>query len=103
MIAPVNVRLRGAERLDVDVYLGNTLMALAYTFGNGLDGDVRIEAETAEGVQMMRGLVLGVGGCTRIAPPGPDEGSLYQEGDECYRQHETARVFLDPRPWGERG
>lgn len=72
---------------------------LALMFGTGLDGDVRLTGNTADAVAVARGLILGTGSCQPIEPPtdAPD----YQPGDECYRQHDSARVFLDPVPTGE--
>ena len=87
------VRLSGAENLELD--LERSLQLLVLLLGNGLEGDVRMVADTSEGVEALRALVLKVGSCTRIEPPG--EPSLYQLGDECYRQHPGARVFLSPR------
>lgn len=92
---PHAIRVRGAEHLDTTFEASGTLLLLL--FGNGLEGDVRLEGETAESVEALRGLALKVGSCRPIAPP--TDSSLYQPGDECYRQHDTARVFLCPRPW----
>ncbi|MCE9573191.1 MAG: hypothetical protein K8W52_08545 [Deltaproteobacteria bacterium] len=73
-----------------------THMVLA--FGNGLEGDARITCSDAEAVQLARRIAIGSGGCRRIAPP--TDTALYRPGDECYRQHGTARLFLSPIPTG---
>lgn len=92
---PHAVRIRGAVHLDTS--LETSVQLLLLLFGNGLEADVRLEGETDDAVAALRGLTLKVGSCQPIAPPA--DSPLYQPGDECYRQHETARVFLCPRPW----
>lgn len=88
------IRIRGAEHFDLVVE--QSLQLLVLLFGNGLEGDVRLEGETADAVEVLRGLVLKVGSCQPIDPP--TDSPLYQPGDECFRQHATARVFLCPTP-----
>lgn len=88
------IRIRGAEHLDLDAE--QSLQLLVLLFGNGLDGDVRLEGGTADAVEVLRALTLGVGSCAPIAAP--TDSSLYVAGDECFRQHPTARVFLCPTP-----
>lgn len=73
-------------------------MLLVLLFGNGLEGDIRITGNTADAVTAARGLATGTGSCQRIdAPP---NSPLYRPGDECYVQHPSTHVFLDPQPTG---
>lgn len=88
------IRIRGAEHLDL--IAEESLQLLVLLFGNGLEGDVRLEGATADAVDVLRGLTLKVGSCKPIDPP--TDSTLYQPGDECYRQHPDARVFLCPAP-----
>ena len=88
------IRIRGAEHLDL--IAEQSLQLLVLLFGNGLEGDVRLEGETADAVEVLRGLTLKVGSCNPIDPP--TDSPLYQPGDECFRQHKDARVFLCPVP-----
>jgi hypothetical protein len=91
-----------AERITMtgaidDVFVvRDHVMLLVLLFGNGLEGDIRLTGNTAEAVEIARGLVLGTGSCRRVEPR-PDS-PLYREGDECYVQAPSTLVFLDPRP-----
>ncbi len=62
---------------------------------NGLEGDTRFVGDTAGDVELIRGLLLGAGGCDPSPPP-PD-APLYCPGDECYSQGGVF-AFVDPRP-----
>lgn len=81
----------------MDTTFEQSLQLLVLLFGNGLDGDVRLEGSSADAVLALRGLVMKVGSCQPIEPPG--DSTLYQVGDECFRQHADARVFLCPTPY----
>jgi len=91
------IRVSGAEHLEGE--LEQMLHLLVLLFGNGLEGDVRLEGENTEAVEALRGLVRGVGACRPI--DAPLDSPLARPGDECYRQHAEARVFLCPRPWSK--
>ncbi len=89
------IRVRGAETIDTT--FEQSLQLLVLLFGNGLEGDVRLEGSSADAVLALRALVTKVGSCESIEPP--VDSTLYQPGDECFRQHPEARVFLCPTPY----
>ena len=95
------IRVEGGDTIRDRFELPDHLMHLVLMFGNGLEGDVRLSGNTADAVDAARGLILGTGNCRPIdAPAAAVDAPLHRAGDECYRQHEDARVFLDPVPTG---
>ena len=92
---PTPIRVRGAETMDTT--FERSLQLLVLLFGNGLEGDIRLEGSSPEAITALRGLVTKVGSCQPIEAPG--DSALYQPGDECFRQHPEARVFLCPTPY----
>lgn len=91
----MRVRLTGAEQLELE--LEKQIFFVVVLFGNGLEGDLRLEGSSAECIEALRGLVVGTGNCTAIETP--IDSDLVKPGDECYRQHPSARVFLCPTPF----
>ena len=51
------IRVRGAETMDTT--FEQSLQLLVLLFGNGLEGDVRLEGSSADAVVALRALVVG--------------------------------------------
>jgi hypothetical protein len=80
----------------MDTTFEQSLLLLGLLFGNGLEGDVRLDGSSAEAVLALPGLLTNLGSCQPIDPP--RDSALYWPGDECFRQHAEARVFLCSTP-----
>jgi hypothetical protein len=80
------------------------LMSLYLAVCNGVILEMRAEAETPEGIDLLHGLLTGAGGCRRVEL---DEATkqklwLYHEGDRCYLQGRDGFMFIDPNPKPEK-
>jgi len=92
--ARLRVMITAKEAWDEKPYtqvwdMKERLLDLILGFGNGVWMEIRVIAETQDGLDAMRGL-LSKGGYTADRLPDP-KTTLFQEGDECW----AGFVFLD--------
>lgn len=75
-------------------------MALYLSFANGIILEMKAEGDAEESLDVLRGIILGAGSCTKVAlsPEEINEAWLFEEGYECYKQGEEspAYIFVNP-------
>jgi hypothetical protein len=83
-----------------DLSSKHALMGLYLEFANGVILELRAEAETWEGIELIRGLATGAGSCTQVELTTAEKAKLwlYHEGDICFKQGADAYIFLAPQP-----
>ncbi len=80
----------------VDLEEGNTLMMLVYQVANGEIAEMRVEAENQEGLEAIRGLMIGTGNAN-LADSNLEEvrsARLFLEDAECFRQPMNSPNFI---------
>lgn len=90
----LNIHITARDDWDEELYtldwnIAEHLMELVLGFGNGVWAEIRIVAETQEGLDAMRDL-LRSGGYRPGATP-ESRTTLHQPGDECW----TGFAFLE--------
>ncbi len=75
-------------------------MDLYLALANGAVLEMRAEADSEEALELMRGMVTGVGSCRSIVLNEEQKQALwfFQENDECYQQGSNSPgfIFIDP-------
>ena len=76
----------------------NYLTALYLFFANGLPKEVRIEGDSEEALEIVKGVAQGGGSCDLVEIPEEIKKNLklYKPGDECYEQWEKHYCFINP-------
>lgn len=80
----------------VDLEEGNTLMMLVYQVANGEIAEMRVEAENQDGLEAIRGLLIGTGNAY-LAESHLEEvrnAQLFLEDAECFRQPMNPPNFI---------
>jgi hypothetical protein len=77
---------------------GSSLLVLYLEFANGVINELKAEAETAAGIDLVRGLAMGAGGAHKINLSEEEKKKLwlYEEGYECYLQGKDGYIFINP-------
>ena len=93
----LNVTITAKEVWDDEQYtqvwnIRERLSDFILGFGNGVWHEIRVVAESQDGLDAFRGL-LTKGGFSITSQPMPD-ATLFQAGDECW----AGFVFIDPTP-----
>jgi len=93
----LHIQITARDDWDEDTYtqlwdINERLLDLILGFGNSVWVEIRIVAETQEGLDAFRGL-LTKGGYKAGYAPDP-QTTLFQKGDECW----AGFVFADPYP-----
>jgi hypothetical protein len=78
---------------------GPSLLALYLEFANGAINELRAEAETKDGLELVRGLAMGAGGAHKNELSEEEKKNvwLYQDGSECYLQGKDGYIFINPK------
>lgn len=80
----------------------NTLLSLVLAFGNGVILELRAEAESQVALDVLIGLAVGTGACTKIMldPEIAERLWLYDATYDCYQQgtKSPAYIFIHPFP-----
>ena len=86
--------------------LSDDLMGLYLMFANGVIREMKAEGDSEDAIQVLRGLALGAGNCTRadnLTDEIRERSRLYEGGWECYVQGDDAYIFIDPAPQPDLG
>jgi len=79
-----------------------TLHLMTLAFGNGIIVEMRVTGDSAEALNVLRSMALGVGKCRKVELSDEERARLwlYRDGDACYAQGEAnpGYVFVDPVP-----
>ncbi len=82
--------------------LETDLIFLVYLFGNGYVQELRVIAETEDGLAAFKGLAIGTGNAklAQISEAEAKASRLYLPGYECYQQPMLKRnfIFIHPVP-----
>lgn len=83
----------------VDLADPRHLFLLVVMLGNGEFDEVLVQADSAEAVEVVRGLLTGTGGAS-LTPVGEDDAAspAFRTGHALYKQLDAGRFFVDPDP-----
>jgi hypothetical protein len=93
----IRIRIVAREEWDDPLYtllwdIREHLYDLLVCFGNGVWVEIRIEPETQEGLEVIRGILTSGG--YKVGYNAAEQTTLFQAGDECW----AGFVFIDPTP-----
>lgn len=85
------------ERIDLADHRHRFLLVVM--LGNGEFDEVLVQADSADAVDAMRGLLTGTGGAS-LTPVGEDDAAspAFRPGHALYKQLDAGRFFIDPDP-----
>lgn len=89
-----------------DLQQEGKLMMLYLAFANGTIVEMQVEGDSPEALEVLRGLLVGVGHCVPMTLSATERANawLHADGYDCYQQggRSPAYIFVNPVPQPEK-